>query len=273
MKILIIGYGSIGQKHFKTIKENFSHFVFAAHHKDLEEVVKWKNFDVAVICTPTNTHLKYAIKCAELGIKNIFIEKPLDCSAELYPEFRAIVEQKKITTYVAYPFRFNDEIKRAKSVLKEDYTIVCQTDISKWYHDGRIRSIDQGGGPLLELSHELDIAEYLFGEYEMYGMPKFSDEGMTKGQILIKTYHSSGREGMIFLNTESDRESRAIVFGSGSFFYQIEAINYVRQFQWFFENLGMPSMMNDIFDAYPLFSRILKVQERIIEGKELCVSF
>jgi len=62
-----------------------------------------------MICTPTDSHVPVAIECAKRDMA-LFIEKPLSNSLKRLDELEAIVDEKKLPTYVAYPLRHHEEI-------------------------------------------------------------------------------------------------------------------------------------------------------------------
>src|SRR3989338_7943883 len=90
-KIVVIGFGSIGQKHYKNLLalgyDNV--FVYDVDKGKINAGVKsllvldekkLKGFAVAFICNPTSEHIKTAIICAHAGCR-LFIEKPLSHSS------------------------------------------------------------------------------------------------------------------------------------------------------------------------------------------------
>lgn len=289
LNILLIGFGSIGHRYFHLIKKIFSHEIWLLRHKKIKipeylkpsreefEFYSWDeikkngiNFNVAMICNPTYLHIKTALKCVEMGIKNLWIEKPVNCSLAGLDKLINLCRKKNVATYVAYPFRFNKAIKEIKNKIDStvakgwtpfEYIIFCSTDISKWYPDGRTRTMAEGGGPLFELSHELDIVQYLFGDYSMFATTYLNESTKTKGQIIIKTRHNNRTDGVIFLDTDGQETKRAICIPPGiKTEYSISDDDYLNQLKYFFENLGNPNMMNNINEASELFKKIMEIR-------------
>ncbi|MBR9706183.1 Gfo/Idh/MocA family oxidoreductase [Candidatus Pacearchaeota archaeon] len=185
MKIIFFGLGSIGLRHARLIKNNFDHELYAYRSSkkseknslgikeifELNEIDRIKP-DVAFITNPTNKHVEYATYCARKGI-NLFIEKPLSNDKQGIPELLKAIKEKNIVTYTAYCLRFHPAIIWLKKYLKENKPLHINVNASSYLHDWRenvdpLKHFsafkDQGGGIILELSHEIDYLYYLFGD-------------------------------------------------------------------------------------------------------------
>ena len=134
--ILIIGAGSIGERHLRCfqglrrgvvagcepneavrnrIKETYGCEVYAS----LDEALAAQAWTAAVICTPSNTHTPIARRCVKGGI-NILIEKPLATSFEGLEELSAESEQAGVTVRVAYVHRSIAAVMKMKELLDQD---------------------------------------------------------------------------------------------------------------------------------------------------------
>lgn len=186
MKILVVGYGSIGKRHI----ENLSKFV------DVEIIVctkgKYDNFlkkkkckkisslnsmkekpHAAIICNVTSEHMKTAIKLANLGI-NILIEKPLSNSLKNLKKLQDITNQKKIIAHVGNVLRFHPCIKKVKEIIdnKELGKILSVyvengSYLPDWhsyenYKKSYASRKDLGGGVVLTCIHEIDYLYWFF---------------------------------------------------------------------------------------------------------------
>ena len=129
--------------------------------------------DFAIISNPTYLHYE-AIEL--LANKNIplFIEKPPLHSLEKAEELIALVEQKKLITYVACNLRFHPcIIFLKKSILNNDnrineVNVYCGSYLPDWRPGKDFKTVysaksDMGGGVHLDLFHELDYTTWLFG--------------------------------------------------------------------------------------------------------------
>jgi len=204
MKILIFGMGSIGQRHVRILqslsrkdieigafrsrkfnwvisdklgadldKDPCEHYEIKCFY-DIEEAFAW-NPDIAFITNPISMHIETAILAAQNNC-HIFIEKPLGSSLEEAQELLAITKEKKLCCMVGYQTRFHPAYIRIKNLL-ENNTLGSLTHASlhfgEWlpgmhpYEDYRISHAakkNQGGGVILCLSHEVDLAYWLFGK-------------------------------------------------------------------------------------------------------------
>ena len=130
MRVLIVGYGSIGKRHIDNLstlsnieilvytKKKYDNFLKVRKCKKIEslnECLKVK-MDAVIICNETNLHLKIAIKLAKAHV-HIFIEKPLSNSVSGIHDLEKIVKKHKLITHVGCVMRFHPCLKEIKKVL------------------------------------------------------------------------------------------------------------------------------------------------------------
>ena len=180
-KILIIGYGSIGKKHFKNIKKLLPKSDIAVlrttqklkvdknikFYFKLKDAIKF-NPSKVIICTSANKHWFYFKKFKNLKC-SFFIEKPLVTKISDLKYFKDY--KKKI--FVGYFLRIHPGILYLKKLLKAKLHKVRHVNfevgynLKKWRDKRDYKSTVSarkklGGGALFELSHELDLATWLF---------------------------------------------------------------------------------------------------------------
>ena len=190
MKVLLIGFGSIGKRHYevlsqisqvKTIdlvtKQNIENNIC---YNNLELVSNIKQYDYFVIASETNKHFEQ-LKFLEENLKGkfIFCEKPLF-------ESKKDLEIKNNKVFVGYVLRFHPLLEKLKQMIKDEKIILvnakCGQYLPFWrpnvdYKDCYSAKKEEGGGVLLDLSHEIDYVQWLFGqinEIKSYQM-KISD--------------------------------------------------------------------------------------------------
>lgn len=146
MKILMIGLGSIGQRHLRNIKRvlgeeaeilayrvrglqrTFSDTMQIRDKVSLEEEYHIRSFaslteallekpELAFITNPTNMHIPCAIQCAKAGC-HLFLEKPISDSLEGIDELQKAAQDAGIKIFVGYQNRFHPAICAVKEVLE-----------------------------------------------------------------------------------------------------------------------------------------------------------
>lgn len=176
MKVLIIGYGSIGKRHADVLSSidevEDVHIVSKQQNLDfvtfetLEQVSDLNYYDYYVIASITSLHLtqlKYIDNIVRDKI--ILVEKPLNV------EFVDIKVHNNV--FVAYNLRFHPLIKQLRELLKCEHVLNINIQAGQYlptwrpdrdYSDSYSASIEKGGGVLLDLSHEIDYLLWLFGD-------------------------------------------------------------------------------------------------------------
>lgn len=179
MKVLLIGYGSIGKRHeevlssFNSIQE--IHIVTKqilpnkVTYATLQEINCLDQYDYLVIASETYKHfeqLQYLE--AHVSAKLFFCEKPL------FESDKELIISKN-TLFVGYVLRFHPLLQKLRGLLQKERTlsamIHCGQYLPTWRKEVDYRTSysalkAQGGGVLLDLSHELDYTQWLFGEME-----------------------------------------------------------------------------------------------------------
>jgi len=122
-----------------------------------------------LICTETIKHFDQ-IKFLEQNVKDklIFCEKPLF-------ETKKNLEIKNNSLYIGYVLRFHPLLNRLKTLLDLEQVIsvntYCGQYLPTWREDNDYRQSysakkSEGGGVLLDLSHEIDYLQWLFGKIQ-----------------------------------------------------------------------------------------------------------
>jgi len=179
LKVLIIGYGSIGRRHDEVLL-NFSEIVFVdivtkqdindrTVYKSIQEINNISQYSYFIIASETTKHYEQLVYL-DLHVKNkiIFCEKPLF-------ESKKKLEILHNEVYVGYVLRFHPLLQKLKSLLQNEKVInvnvKCGQYLPTWrpnsdYTKSYSSKKDEGGGVLLDLSHEIDYVQWLFGKVE-----------------------------------------------------------------------------------------------------------
>lgn len=192
MKILILGCGSIGERHLKNLKKIFEGEILACDVdaktrkkiKDVYNVKTFSDYDEALlekpnavlICVPTNLHLHAAIKAIENNC-HVFVEKPIASDLKGVDELISLARQKRRKIFVGFNFRFNPYLRKVKEMLANRELGIIYS-IRAYFgsylpdrHPGQDYRKDyggkrqQGGGAILDAgSHIVDYLSWLFGD-------------------------------------------------------------------------------------------------------------
>jgi predicted dehydrogenase len=190
MKFLIVGYGSIGRRHFRNLLNlGERDIVFYRTERstlpdqeiagypvetDLDSALD-HDPDAVIIANPTAYHLKAAIPAAEKGC-HILLEKPISHNREGMDEFIDCVRKNNVQVLIGYQFRFHPNLRTIKDLLEQDYIGKLLSFRSHWgeylpdwhpwedYRQSYSARKDLGGGVVLTLSHNFDYLTWLFGQ-------------------------------------------------------------------------------------------------------------
>jgi len=177
LKVLIIGFGSIGKRHFEVLSAfNKITSIDVVSKQNLEDISSYFSlegikdlniYEYFIVASETVKHfeqLKYI--CSQVEHKKILVEKPL---------YDKVYESIETTNqiFTAYNLRFHPVLEKLSELLKYEnvyYTnVICGQYLPTWrpgqdYRDSYSADIRQGGGVLRDLSHELDYITWLFGD-------------------------------------------------------------------------------------------------------------
>ena len=237
-RILILGLGSIGSRHLRIIKKlrpEISIYVLRRpgfKESKLDHLIKkvFTNiddaicfgFDAAIIATPSIFHVSQAIKLVKNQIP-ILIEKPLSNKLEDCFELSKIAKHNKSIILVGFVLRYTSVLKRFREIILNknldkinSIFIKCSSYLPNWrknknYKESVSAKKSLGGGVLLELSHEIDYANWIFGpfkilESELSNSGKLDIDVEDEVQILAKSKNGiNTRIDLDFYKNENKR--------------------------------------------------------------------
>lgn len=218
MKILMIGLGSIGQRHLRNIKKlygdeteilayrvrrlqqtfsdnmqirdgvNLEDEFNIRVYSDLDEALR-ECPQVAFITNITAKHMECAIRAAKAGC-DLFLEKPISDTMDQISELKKIIAEKQLIVYVGYQNRLHPCIKDIKDYLKSGQIgrlISVDNEFSERlvtmhtyedYSKTYMARKEMGGGPILNL--QIHCLDYL---QMLFGVPEsvYSIAGSNSG--------------------------------------------------------------------------------------------
>lgn len=169
MKVLIIGYGSIGKRHAEIMEENNKEVtIFTSRQLKIsnkiinawDEIHDINYYDYIIVANETSKHLSTLKRLTELNYSGkIMVEKPL------FNDYCNDNFNHKQNIFIGYNLRFHPIIRKIKTLIKEEkiLSIQCYTGqyLPTWrpgtdYKKSYSADVKKGGGVLRDLSHELD---------------------------------------------------------------------------------------------------------------------
>ncbi|CAX40657.1 oxidoreductase, putative [Candida dubliniensis CD36] len=196
LQIIVVGAGLIGPRHALHVSNNPQTDLFAIidpnpatadvaetfntlYFPSIESCMKYCDEnsipypDGAIVCTPNHTHVSVSAELASYGI-HLLVEKPIGSTPEDAKALKHYCELKNVKVLVGHHRRFNPYILSTKKNLSKVGQIVAiqgswmlskpqeYFDVSPWR-----KSTSTGGGVLLiNLVHDLDLLQYMFGRIQ-----------------------------------------------------------------------------------------------------------
>lgn len=189
LKILVVGYGSIGKRHIKNLRnfQNIQIIILTKRKLDnflkkeecqivnsIDDAIKEKP-DAALITNITSEHVDIGLKLAKLGI-HLFIEKPLSNSFKKINQLEKIIKKEKIISQIGCNLRFHPCIKKireliAKEIIGKHFSVIVENGsyLPDWhpyenYKKSYAANEEKGGGVILTNIHEIDYLYWFFGK-------------------------------------------------------------------------------------------------------------
>lgn len=258
MRVGILGFGSIGQRHWRNLQ---TYSVPSAWHDpfvsfSLNRDVVISQSDAIIVCTPTKEHSKDFMDVLDAG-KHLLIEKPIgyDCPP-LFDGFLQGLRMKDPKRIVATGFmcRFHHCVQHAKRLLANgvlgdiqaaSFSVLQKTEKPDYLRDGIIRNW---------LSHEIDLAHHFFGPGQVISctvndtedanlvmkFPTVQDRVFINGDYITEPHQRyfwiEGSKASIYVNLE-----RREIYKRTNKSYSSPTLEYQSQDTWdqaYIEELG-----------------------------------
>ena len=225
----IIGKGSIGLRHSKILSRFGFKTIFIRRAQKKKNEISFNNlnlykFKFFIICNPTILHASTLKKLIKFKVP-ILVEKPLFHKTD--KQFLKKIKNFKNFIFTAYQMRFDPRLIKIKSLIKREKNLftnfIWHTYMPKWHkNEDYLKSYasrkDLGGGAILTLSHEIDLAIYLFGEVKDVKLTKLKNNLKinVEDKVLIQLKHKNESISNLHLNFSSKYFERSINIFSNS---------------------------------------------------------
>lgn len=186
LKIGVIGFGSIGKRHCENLislgyrditllrtREKYNPLGLNEMYDENEFMSI--PFDCVILANPTSMHYYFLERLISKQV-NILVEKPIVCTINEVNKIEEALLEYNAIGMCAYNMRFHPCISETEKILKENLIgrifsarFFVGQFLPSWkpdidYRESYSAKIKLGGGVVLDLIHEIDIAEFLFGK-------------------------------------------------------------------------------------------------------------
>lgn len=225
MKILVIGGGSIGERHLRCflktgraevslcevrpeIRQRIAgEYEIAGAYESLESALL-EHFDAAVVCTPAHLHIPMARMLADQKLA-LLIEKPLSITMEGVEEFARLVEASQLPVSIAYVYRAHPVLQSMKQAIDSGrfgnpVQLVMNGGQHFPFYRPAYREIyytkhETGGGAIQDaLTHMLNASEWLIGPVTR--LVADAEHCVLEGVDVEDTVHLIARHGDVLAN-------------------------------------------------------------------------
>ena len=192
VRILVIGVGSIGERHVRCFQRTgraemaicepidvrrqtiAQRYHIGESFRSLDEALHSSaSFDAAVVCTPADRHVDMSLRLAAAGI-HLLIEKPLGTSYEDVDRLGQIVDERQIIAGVAYVYRQHPSLAAMRGAIREgrfghpvQIVATCGQHFPTYrpaYRETYYAQRETGGGAIQDaLTHIVNAGQWLVG--------------------------------------------------------------------------------------------------------------
>lgn len=244
-RALVIGYGSIGERHARVL-ENLGVAVDVVSRRGeaggrpvfptVAKALGQRHYDHGVIANETSQHGQSLTELAQVGFGGtVLVEKPLIAQPGHLPNTSGFRRAR-----VGYNLRFHPIAQTLRAELGGERAEMADFYVGQWLPDWRPNrplssvysgSLASGGGVLRDLSHELDLATWLFGPWirvaatggRLSNITEDADDGwgilLVCERCPVVTLHINGldRRGRRSLTVQSNARTLHGDFVAGTF--------------------------------------------------------
>ncbi len=194
MNLLVIGTGSIGERHLRcfqqlgrcesiafcetrdeqraTIAERYG-IPESLAFSDLDTALSSARFDAAVVATPAPTHIPFGNRLAEMGVHQL-MEKPLSLSLDGVEDYARLVRERGVVVAVGYVHRAHPAVGAVKAALDSgrfgrplQFRIASGqafATLRPAYREVYFARPEMGGGAINDMiTHHYNVGDWLVG--------------------------------------------------------------------------------------------------------------
>ena len=244
-KVLVIGTGSIAQKHIKILislnylvyvysKTNRNFFIKNNYINQQENLNNLDNFEFAIIANRTSEHLSVLKALTEQKI-HIYCEKPIFHKKFEHRKIRNKIKKNKIVFHSGYQLRNDSKIRYIKKKLKKfkikSFQVSVGHDFTKWRKNGVQKNsyfsrTSKGGGVIFELVHEINLINFLFGKIKKIKTIKSASKKFKCEDTAVSIIETEKKiVGTLYQDMFSRIYFRWIKIVTDNYFFEIDLVN------------------------------------------------
>lgn len=189
MLILVMGTGGIGRRHARAARARLPDVRFVAVRDGENEATRELGMavvptleaalalkpDATIVALPPRLHGPVGAAILEAGVP-LYLEKPVAVASDHIRAAAERAEAQGVPTQVGCVLRFLPGFRKLKAALAGIGAVRhARLSVGQWLPDWRpgrdwrdtySAKAEEGGGVLLDLIHESDLARFLFGEFD-----------------------------------------------------------------------------------------------------------
>ena len=244
-KVLVIGTGSIAQKHIDILNSlNYSVYVYSKTNEKffkknskitrLVNLAKLDNFEFTILANKTSNHLRI-LKILIKQKMHIYCEKPIYYKKFNYHHIKNLIKKNKIIFHNGYQLRNDTKIKyiqkKQKNQKIKSFQVSVGHDFNKWRKAGihkksYFSDTKKGGGVIFELIHEINLINLLFGKIKKISTIKSNSENYKCEDVAVSIIETKNKIlGSLYQDMLSNVLFRYINIVTNKNFFKIDIAN------------------------------------------------
>lgn len=244
-KVLVIGTGSIAQKHINILVSlNYSVSVYSEANdkffknnlkiKRLVNLNKLDSFKFTILANKTSDHLK-VLKILIDQNMHIYCEKPIFYKKFNSQKMRDKIKKNKIVFHNGYQLRNDTKIRYIQQKLKKQkiksFQVSVGHDFIKWrkagvHKNSYFSDTKKGGGVIFELVHEINLINLLFGKVKKISTIKSNSKNFKCEDLAVSIIETENKiTGSLYQDMFSKIFFRYIIITTNKSFFKIDMVN------------------------------------------------
>ena len=188
LSFLVIGAGAIGRRHASNLLElGYMCKVIAFRDLlDLKSILRQGSFDGVIVATASQVRSEVLSPCFDLKIP-VYIEKPIAYDQKTLDHIFSLPEDYLKKCYAGFMMRCHPMVLFLQELDYSDaynFSFEIGHDVTQWRQNWKFSDSyaadPDGGGVLLDLCHEIDLANILFAPLTVQEVMSLDHQDFTK---------------------------------------------------------------------------------------------